>query len=242
MSLGERLDADLGEPDTDKRNPNGIARCQSMMVNEDQHRETWTKIRETSSVPGDSSCSQWVEQSAREDIIRRGNRGRATRYRNLTEKGLPYKKETLRERRRKINGRLIRKYSTIEDLLFSSKNVIAVEEEMKQFNDLFKMLLDAYQEHNQLLRDDERGRDDDWFDNVNTQVCFFKWKVHCWLREAAQRGKSSKCSSKSSRSVSDKGSMNSKKSKDSHKSRNSRASRETRSSKSLRDREIEELS
>ena len=176
MSLGERLDADLGEPDTDKRNPNGIARCQSMMVNEDQHRETWTKIRETSSVPGDSSCSQWVEQSAREDIIRRGNRGRATRYRNLTEKGLPYKKETLRERRRKINGRLIRKYSTIEDLLFSSENIIAVEEEMKQFNDLFKMLLDAHQEYNQLLGDDERDRDDDWFDDADTQVCSFKMK------------------------------------------------------------------
>ena len=98
MSLGERLDADLGEPDTDKRNPNGIIRCRSMMVNKDQHRETWTKIRETLSVPGDSSCSQWVEQSAREGIIRHGNSGRATRSRNPTEKGLAYKKENLRER------------------------------------------------------------------------------------------------------------------------------------------------
>ena len=34
-----------------------------MMVNEDQRRGNWTKIRETSSMPGDSSCSQWVEQS-----------------------------------------------------------------------------------------------------------------------------------------------------------------------------------
>ena len=60
MSLGEKLDTDLGQPDNDKRNLNGIARCQPMMVNEDQHCENWTKIRETS-VPGDSSCSQWVE-------------------------------------------------------------------------------------------------------------------------------------------------------------------------------------
>ena len=166
MSLGERSDTDLGEPDADKRNPNGITRCRSMMVNEDQHRETWAKIRETSSVPGDSSCSQWVEQSAREDLIQQSNIGRATRSRNFTEKGLAYKKETLRERRRKINGRLIRKYSTIGDLLFSCKNIIAVEEEMKQFNDLFKMLLHAHQEYNQLLGDDERGRDGDWFDDV----------------------------------------------------------------------------
>ena len=77
--------------------------------------------------------------------------------------------------------------------MFSSKKIIAVEEEMKQFNDLFKMLLDAHQEYNQLLGDDERGRGDDWFDDVDTQVCSFKRKVHCWLREAAQRAKSSKC-------------------------------------------------
>ena len=134
---------------------------------------------------------------------------------------------------------MIRKYSTIEDLLFSSRNIIVVEEEMKQFNDLFKMLLDAHQEYNQLLGDDERGRDDDWFDDVDTQVCSFERKVHCWLREAAQRVKSSKCSSRSSRSVSDNGSMDSKKSKDLHESRNSRAPRQPRSSKSSRGREIE---
>ena len=193
------------------------------------------------SASGDNLCSQWVEQSAREDIIQHGNRGRATRSTNLTEKSLAYKKETFRETRRKINGRLIRKYSNTEDLLlFSIKNIIPVEKEMKQFNYLFKMLLDAHQEYNQLLGDDERGRDDDWFDDVDTQVCSFKRKVHCWLREAAQRVKSSKCSSRSSRSVSGKGIMNSKKSKDLHESRSSRASRETKSSKSSRDREIEE--
>ena len=73
----------------------------------------------------------------------------------------------------------------------------------------------------------------------DTLACSFKRKVYCWLREAAQRVKSSKCSSRSSRSVSDNGSMDSKKSKDLHESRNSRASRQTRSSKSSRGREIE---
>ena len=118
-----------------------------------------------------------------------GSGGRATRSRNLTEKGLEYMKETLRETRRKISGRLTRKYSTVEDLLFLSKNIIAVKEQMKQFNDLFKMLLDAYQENNQLLGDDEKGRDDNWFDDVDT-VWSFKRNVHCWLRKAAQRTKS----------------------------------------------------
>ena len=64
---------------------------------------------------------------------------------------MTYEKESLRKRRRKINSVLIGKYSIIEDLLFSSKNIVAVEEEIKQFNDLFKMLLDAHRDYNQLL-------------------------------------------------------------------------------------------
>ena len=102
--LGEGLDTDLGDSDTDKRNPNGIIRCQSMMVNEDQHWGNWTKIREISSVPGDSSCSQWVEQSAREVRVEQQDL-------ETSNEGLAYKKETFRERRKKINSRVIRKYN-----------------------------------------------------------------------------------------------------------------------------------
>ena len=112
-------------------------------------------------MPGDSSCSQWLEQSARGVVILHVSQGRALRSRNLIEKGLTYKKKSLRAERSKINSRLIRKHSTIEDLLFSSKDITAMEKEIKQFNDLFKMMLDVYQEYSQLLGKDERGRDDD---------------------------------------------------------------------------------
>ena len=67
-----------------------------------------------------------------------------------------------------------------------------------------------------------------------------KGKVNCWLRDAALRTISSKCSSKISRGVSDKGNVNSKKYKDSHESRSWRTSRVTRSSKSSKYREIKE--
>ena len=70
---------------------------------------------------------------------------RSRRPRNLTEKGAAYKSQTLKGRRRKINGGLIRKYSTIEDLLFSSQNAVSIEEELRQFNDLFKMLLSVHE-------------------------------------------------------------------------------------------------
>lgn len=83
---------------------------------------------------------------------------------------------------------------------------------MNKLNEIFKMLLDVHHEYNEFLGHDERDRDDDWFDEVYPQVCFFKRKVHCWLREAAQKVKSSNCSSRNSKRVSDKGSMDVKKS------------------------------
>ena len=84
MSLG--LDTDFGNPDIEKKNPNEFTKCQSVIVNEDQHHGNWTKIRKTSIVPGDISRSQWFEQSAREVIIPHGTEGRVTRSRNLIEK------------------------------------------------------------------------------------------------------------------------------------------------------------
>ena len=56
---------------------------------------------------------------------------------------------------------MIRKYGTIENLLSSSANKIAVEEEMNHFNGLLKMLIDVHHDYNQLLDDDERVKDDD---------------------------------------------------------------------------------
>lgn len=62
---------------------------------------------------------------------------------------------------------------------------------MNNFDDLLKMLVDAHQDY-QLLDDDERERDDDWIDETDTQVCPFKRRVYCWLRETVQKTKSAK--------------------------------------------------
>ena len=204
-----------------------------MIINDEQHLINDDQGREIHSVPDESTCSKWVEQSRREAAISDNCQEGFTRSRKTTMKGLLQKRNTLRERRRKINSRLIRKYGTIEDLLCSSTNKVAVEEEMNQFNDLLKMLIDVHQDYNQLLDDNERETNDDWFDEIDTQACSFKRKVHCWLRETAQKT-NSKSSSRSSKSISDKGSGNSRVSKSSHRSR---SSKDTRSPK---EKEIEE--
>ena len=53
----------------------------------------------------------------------------------------------------------------MEDLLLSNKNRIAVDEELAQLNNLFKMLLNIREEYSQVLDDDERAGEDDRFDN-----------------------------------------------------------------------------
>ena len=86
------------------------------------------------------------------------------------------------------------------------------------------MLIDVHQDCNQLLDDDEREKNDDCFDEIDTHACSYERKVHCWLREIAQKA-NSKSSSRSSKSISDRGSGNSRASKNSHRSRSSKDTR-----------------
>ena len=98
----------------------------------------------TNNLPGISTCSKWIDQNA---ITYEEYGIRSRRQRNLTEKGAACKLQTLKERRTKINGGLIRKCSTIEDLLFSSRNDVML---LSVINDLFKMLLSVHEERNRL--------------------------------------------------------------------------------------------
>ena len=147
MSIAEGLNENLEEQDAEKTQD----AFPSLQYTPDNRR--------TNSLPGISTCSRWIEQNA---ITYETDGTRSSRPRNLTEKGAQ-KLQTLKERRRKINGRLIRKYSTIEDLLFSSRNAVIVEE---QFNDLFKMVLSVHKEWNGLVQDEERQEDDEQFDEL----------------------------------------------------------------------------
>ena len=156
--------------------------------------------RRTFSLPDESSCSKWVNQNeAREDVNAAGGEVRSKKSRNLAPKELAYKCNILRERRNRINGRLIRKYAVIEEILFSTRNVVAVHEEMGQFNDLFKMFLSAHEEYNALLEDEAKVMEDEWFDKIDSHVFSFKRKIICWLKNAEEENKS-KGSSRSSRS------------------------------------------
>ena len=205
MLLDKGINVNLEETAAD-RNQNQIAVLRNQSVRpicKEQlaaygHRRTLT-------LPGENSCSKSVNRNAsREDVKAESGEGRTKRS----------KCNILWERRSRINRRLIRKYATIEDPLFSARNVVVVQEEMAQFNDLFKVLLSAYEDYNALLEDEARDKENEWFDDIDNKVFSFKRKITCWLKNAEDKSKS-KGSSRSSRSSASKTSKGTKTSKES---------------------------
>ena len=104
--------------------------------------------------------------------------------RKLTEKGRSVKLSTLSNTRRKVNSRLVQQSGPIEDLMYSSKNYVTLEEALARFDYIFKQLLLVYQEYHSLLEDDEKLADEGWFEEVDERVSTFKHKVYNWLEEA----------------------------------------------------------
>ena len=130
-----------------------------MEINDPQSKGNWTDPSSgnggTKGLPGDQA---WSKRDQADDNEVNGvptSRGK------LREKGRTYRTAALKERREKINGRMMRKCSIIENLLFSNKNRTAVEEELVHFNNLFKMLLRIHEEYSQVLDDDEIADEDD---------------------------------------------------------------------------------
>ena len=110
------------------------------------------------------------------------------RKKKLTEKGVSFKLSTLLSKGNRMNFRLLRRSSVIQHLMYSAKNMVTVEEEIAQFDYIFKQLLLVHQGINQgyqsLLAEEEKPTDEEWFEEVDERVFTFKHQVHNWLRDA----------------------------------------------------------
>ena len=76
----------------------------------------------------------------------------------------------------------MRKCDVVVDLLYSGRNIFAVEDEMLQLNDMFKLLMSLHSEYDALLSEEEHVENDDWFDLVYEEVFAFKRKINLWLK------------------------------------------------------------
>ena len=67
-------------------------------------------------------------------------------------------------------SQILRKSAAIEDLFYSSKNKVAFEEELAQFNDILKLVVAAHKECKQYMEEEEINNSDKWLDEVDERV------------------------------------------------------------------------
>ena len=160
----------------------GVARSLQSTIN-------GTKKKKTLSLPSNVHQHEEFRESSSmmvssHDVILNQQEylGRDQRTRKPTSKGLEYKISLSKERREKTYSRLARKFNAVEDLLYSSKNKVAVEEEILQINDLTKLLMSLHDEYYELLGEEDRAKSDQLLDMIDEQIFTFKKKIHRWLK------------------------------------------------------------
>ena len=95
-----------------------------------------------------------------------------------SSKGREYKLSQIKDKRQRLCSRLLRKIGAIEDLLYSSKNKVSVEEEFAQFNDILKLVVAAHDECKEYMEENQINNSDEWLDEVDEIIFNFKRKVH----------------------------------------------------------------
>ena len=70
--------------------------------------------------------------------------GVTIRRRKLSEKGREYQQKILFDKRKNLHARMARKSKLIDDLMYSSKILTTVREEIHQYDDQFKMLVGTH--------------------------------------------------------------------------------------------------
>ena len=106
------------------------------------------------------------------------------RNKKLTEKMREFQLDELERKWSNLHRKMIRKTNTVEDMLYLFKNTEAVREQLHQFDYIFRMMLDVQKSYNSLLPPAEQQRDEDWFDDLDHNVCSFKQTVNSWIKDA----------------------------------------------------------
>ena len=113
----------------------------------------------------------------RGDVVSRRNK-------QLTEKMREFQLDELERKWSNLHRKMIRKTNTVQDMLYLFKNTEAVREQLHQFDYIFRMMLDVQKSYNSLLTPAEQQRDEDWFYDLDHNVCSFKQNVNSWIKDA----------------------------------------------------------
>ena len=147
----------------------------------------------------------------------------SSRKKKMTEKVRGFQLDELERKWSYLHKKMTRKTNTVEDMLYSFKNTESVREQLQQLDDIFRKMLDVQKSLNSLLPPAEQQRDEEWFDDLDRNICSFKQRIHSWIKDA-EAERQAQLSSK--RSVLTKASSQSRSSGRSSSKASSRSSRE----------------
>ena len=85
--------------------------------------------------------------------------------------------DELEKKQSNLHRKMARKTNTVEDMFYSFKKTEAVREQLQQFGDIFRMMLGVQKSYNS-LPPSEQQRDEEWFDDIDHNICSFKQKIH----------------------------------------------------------------
>ena len=84
---------------------------------------------------------EFIGADGKDEIVPVMDHHQVVHSRKMTEKECQFKTSNLLEGISRINRGMFRKSGAITDLLYSTKNSVTVKEELAQFDDLFKQLM-----------------------------------------------------------------------------------------------------
>ena len=122
-----------------------------------------------------------MENTATADVAANNlevNSSRPQRERRLTERGMAYSAQQLRDRRWRVVNRKMRDLS---DSMKNSTDVETIESELPEFNEHvaeFESVCDAYRD---LLGSSELDADDELIQSLTDSIVSFKTKLYDWL-------------------------------------------------------------
>ena len=119
------------------------------------------------------------ETSCWEHRLWNSSRRCSQQKKKLTEKIKGFQLDELERKQSNLNRKMTRKTKTVGDILYSFKNT----EQLQQFDDIFRMMLHVQKSYHSSLPPAKQQRDEEWFDDLDKNICSFNQRIHCWIKD-----------------------------------------------------------
>ena len=74
-------------------------------------------------------------------------------------------------------------------MMYSFKNLESVRDQIQKLNDVFQMICEVHKKYTLMLQPYAEETDEEWFDNVEPNLCAFKHKIHKWMKDSEAESK-----------------------------------------------------